>query len=241
MFHTLLVQPLFNLLVLIYAAIPGHDFGVAVIILTILVRLTLWPLVNKQLHSQRAMQSLAPEIAKVRKEAKGDKQKESALLMELYKEKGVNPLASLVPTFIQLPLLFALFFVLQDILKPGEIANVTYPALRGLEAVKNIIADSSAFKATLFGMNIAKPSMAFAAFAAAIQFVQTRQIMPKHTDDSSAMTNKVMMYLFPGMTFVFGLQLPAALAVYWAFTSLVAIVQQHLILRKDVEEMEAKK
>jgi YidC/Oxa1 family membrane protein insertase len=60
MFNTLLVQPLFNLLALIYAILPGHDFGVAIIVMTILVRLALWPLVAKQLHSQKAMQDLAP-------------------------------------------------------------------------------------------------------------------------------------------------------------------------------------
>src|SRR5436305_1814739 len=103
MFNTLLVHPLFNLLAVIYAVMPGHDFGLAVIILTVLLRLALWPLVSKQLHSQRAMQQLAPEVAKIKQKAKGDRQKESQLLMELYKERGISPFASMIPLLIQLP------------------------------------------------------------------------------------------------------------------------------------------
>src|SRR5438105_3978664 len=99
MFNTLLIQPLYNALMLLYALIPGHDFGVAVIIFTAIVRLLLWPLVRKQLHSQRAMQRLTPEIAKIRAQTKGDRQKENQMLLELYKEKGISPWAALVPTF----------------------------------------------------------------------------------------------------------------------------------------------
>src|SRR5438045_2048001 len=149
MFTKLLVQPLFNLLIFFYAIIPGHDLGLAIIALTIVIRLILWPLVNKQLHSQRAMQQLAPDIAKVRQKAKGDKQLESKLLMELYKEKEISPFSALVPLFIQLPLLFALFFVLRDVLKPGQVAILTYEPLKNLPVVKGIIADPSTLNATL--------------------------------------------------------------------------------------------
>jgi len=89
MFNTLIVQPLLNLVLFFYAVLPYHDLGVAVIIVTILVRLLVWPLASKQLHSQRAMQKLAPEIAKLRKKAGGDKQKESQMLMELTKKRGL--------------------------------------------------------------------------------------------------------------------------------------------------------
>jgi len=83
MFDTFLVKPLFNLLAGIYGVLPLHDLGLAIVVLTILVRLALWPLINKQLHSQRAIQELQPEMARIKKEAKGDKQLESKLVMEL--------------------------------------------------------------------------------------------------------------------------------------------------------------
>src|SRR5882672_4384449 len=124
MFNTILVQPIFNLLALIYAFV--HDFGVAIIILTIIVRGALWPLVSRQLHSQRALQELQPELKRIKKEAAGDRTLEGQLTMELYKEREINPFASFLPLLIQLPIFFALFIVLKDIVKPGEIAHVAY-------------------------------------------------------------------------------------------------------------------
>jgi YidC/Oxa1 family membrane protein insertase len=241
MFNTLLVQPLFNLLALIYAILPGHDFGVAIIVMTILVRLALWPLVAKQLHSQKAMQDLAPEVARVRAEAKGDKQLESQKLMELYKEKEINPFASLIPLLIQLPLFLALFAVLKDILKGGAIAKLAYPAIKNLPAIQAVIADPAMFHTTFLGLvDLSKPSIFFAITAAIAQFFQSKQIMPAKgsQQDPSARAMSSMIYLFPGLTFIIGLSLPGALSLYWTTASVVAIIQQTILLRKDVEELE---
>src|SRR5471032_2049085 len=94
MFTALIVKPIFNLLVLVYALLPGHNFGLALIIFTIVIRLLLWPMLKKQLHQAKAMRGLQPEIKKVKAAAKGDRAKESKLLMELYKERGINPFAT---------------------------------------------------------------------------------------------------------------------------------------------------
>jgi YidC/Oxa1 family membrane protein insertase len=138
MFQTLLIKPLFNALLGLYAVVPGHDFGLAIILFTLLVRVLLWPLVRKQLHSQRAMQKLAPEIAKIKAKSAGDRTKESQMLMEMYKERGISPLASLVPLFVQLPVLFAFFFVIQHALKVAEINNLGYDWLKQLDYIKAI-------------------------------------------------------------------------------------------------------
>src|SRR5689334_17101374 len=106
MFDTLLVHPIFNLLAVLYAFV--RDFGLAIILLTIIIRGLLWPLVTKQLHSQRALQELQPELQRIKTEAKGDKQLEGQLVMELYKEREINPFASFLPLLIQLPIFFAL-------------------------------------------------------------------------------------------------------------------------------------
>ncbi len=242
MFTKILVQPLFNLLVFIYAILPGHDFGVAIIILTILIRLALWPLVSKQLHSQRAMQQLAPEVAKVKAKAKGDKQAESRMLMELYKEKGVNPFGALGLTLIQLPLLIALFVVLRDIIKAGQIAALTYGGLHGLGQVKIILINSAAFHTTMFGgVNLAKPNVFLAVLAGLAQYVQTKQLMPKEkSNDPSQRAMAMTSTIFPVLTFIIALSLPSALALYWATSSAFAIFQQWWLLKRDVEEMEAK-
>lgn len=242
MFNTILVHPLFNLLALIYAVVPGHDFGLAVIILTVAIRLLLWPVVTKQLHSQKAMQELSPEIAKVRAKAKGDKQLESKLLMELYKEKEISPFASLIPLIVQLPLLLALFVVLRNIIKPGEIAQLAYGPIKQLAAIKEILANSDVFKPTLFGIvNLARPSVWLALIAAGTQYFQAKQLAPQAAaDPSTRAITSVTTLAFPILTGAIALSLPAALPLYWIVTSGIAIFQQKLILQQDVEEMEGK-
>jgi len=245
MFNTLIVQPLLNLVLFFYAALPYHDLGVAIIIVTILVRLLVWPLASKQLHSQRAMQKLAPDIAKLRKKAGGDKQKESQMLMELYKEKGISPFASLTPILIQMPLLIAFYYALRHAVHAGDIAKMVYPYIANMPFIKEVIANPAAYKPMLFGVvNLAKPNVVIAVLAGVAQYVQTKQILPKKTGDkadTAAQVAQMSALLFPFMTFLFAMSLPSALGLYWLVASLVTILQQYLILRRDVEEMEAQK
>ena len=235
MFNDYLVKPLFNLLAGIYGVLPLHDFGLAIIVFTIIIRLILWPLVNKQLHSQRAIQKLQPE-----KQAKGDKQLESKLVMELYKEKEISPMAPILPLLVQMPVLIALFVVLKDIVVNGNIAKMAYAPIKNLDVISHIISGSTKFDPSFFGLiNLAHPSVVFAILAGLAQFVQTRQIQAKQQNtDSQAKTMAAMTYMFPALTFFIGLSLPGALALFWCITSLVAILQQHLVLNRDVEELE---
>jgi YidC/Oxa1 family membrane protein insertase len=241
MFNTILVEPLFNFLALIYATLPFRDFGVAIILLTIAVRLILWPLINKQLHSQRAVQELQPELARIKSEAKGDKSLEGKMVMELYKEKEINPFASFLPLLIQLPIFFALFIVLRDVVKPDEIAKLAYEPIKHLGPIADILHSKAHFEPKFLGViDLAKASPLLAAMAAIAQFIQTKQLQPKvKAKDAQAQMMATMIYLFPGLTFIIGLTLPSALALYWLVSSSVAILQQYLVLRQDVREVEA--
>ncbi len=238
MFNTILVHPIFNLLAILYAFV--HDFGIAIVLLTILVRLLLWPLVTKQLHSQRALQELQPELKRIKTEAAGDKTLEGKLTMELYKEREINPFASFLPLLIQLPIFFALFVVLRDIVKPGEIAHIVYEPIRHLGPIADVIKHSDHFKPTLLGLfDLTKPQPVLAALAALGQFVQTKQITPKHTPgDTQAQMMAGMTYVFPALTFFIGLSLPSALPLYWFAGSAMAVLQQYLVLKRDVQELE---
>lgn len=256
MLHDVLVQPLINLLVAIYAFVPGHDFGIAIIVFTILVRLALWPLVRKQIRQQRALRELQPEIAKIKAQAKGDKQKEATLMMELYKEREVNPFASLGIILVQLPVLIGLFVALRTILKEGRIIEETYPFIQNLGYMKQVAADISRFDPKLFGLHLSSPSVVLAATAAVGQYAQTRQLMPRpkerrklrdvlkktaETGDNSeaiAAMNQGMGPFFSILMFIAAISLPAALALYWTAGSAVAILQQRLILSRDVAEAE---
>lgn len=238
MFNTILVHPIFNLLALLYAYV--HDFGLAIIVLTVLIRGLLWPLITRQLHSQRALQELQPELKRIKAEAAGDRTLEGKLTMELYKEREINPFASFLPLLIQLPIFFALFLVLRDIVKPGEIAHVVYEPLKQLPVIADIIKNNAAFHPTLFGaIDLTKPSPLLAVLAAAAQFIQTKQITPKHTPgDTQAQMMAGMVYVFPALTFFIGLSLPSALPLYWFTASAIAILQQYLVLKRDVRELE---
>lgn len=238
MFNTILVYPIFNLLAVLYAFV--HDFGLAIVLLTILIRLLLWPLVTKQLHSQRALQELQPELKRIKAQAKGDKQLEGQLTMELYKEREINPFASVLPLIIQLPIFFALFAVLRDVVKPHEIANLAYDPVKTLGPIADIIKSKTAFHPTLLGaIDLSKPSPLLALLAGLVQFVQTKQLAPKQqANDSQAQVMAGMTYAFPALTFFIGLSVPSALSLYWVTSSLVAVLQQYLVLQRDVRELE---
>lgn len=244
-FHLLQViflQPLLNLLFLIYGIIPGHDFGVSVIILTLIIRFALWPLTSKQLRSQKKMQALQPEIAKLKKKANGDKTLESQMLMELYKEKEISPFSACLPVLLQFPFLIALYFVFQAAThNTSELVNLLYIPIQNLSAVQAIIQNPSSFQPTLLGIiSMTNPSIPLAILAGITQFIQVQMITPKQTDksDPSAAATKMMNYVFPLITVFIAWKLPAALPLYWLTANLVSILQQKVVMGEEVEEME---
>ena len=191
MFTTLIVQPIFNVLTLIYALIPGHNFGIAIILFTILVRIVLFPLLKKQLRHTKAMRDLQPEIKKIKEKTKGNRQQESILTMELYKEREIKPLAFLGLMAMQIVLFLALFAGLNRVVRNSqEIYDFSYPVVQNLSHMQEIDADNSKFDNTLLGnVDLGRAALDsetgfyFAAFllvlgSALIQFVQIRQTMP---------------------------------------------------------------
>src|SRR5579862_5677375 len=188
-FTTVIVQPIFNLLVLIYAILPGHNFGLAIIIFTLIMRLLLWPLVRKQLHQTKAMRKLQPELRRIKQEAKGDHQKESVMVMALYKEHGVSPFGSLGILILQLPILIALYSGLRRVVdNPHEIVNFAYPGLQHLAWMQQLAHNIHLFDGTLFGIvNLTKsaistsgvywPAMLLAIGSAVTQYFQSKQLL----------------------------------------------------------------
>lgn len=197
MFTTLIVQPIFNLLVLIYALIPGHNFGLALILFTILVRLLMWPLVKKQLHHTKAIRKLQPEIRRIKQAASGDRRKESQMVMELYKEREINPFATIGILLVQAPILIGLFFALQKLIKdPGAIISFSYSWLHDLSWLQSLSQDIQRFDATLFGFVDLKraaasqtgmywPAFFLVLASAATQYYQSKMLMPKSKDSRS--------------------------------------------------------
>lgn len=197
MFDTLIVQPIFNLLVLIYNLIPGHNFGLAVIIFTILVRLMLWPLVKRQLHQTKLIRKLQPELKEIKKKAKGDRALESQMMMELYKERGVSLFASFKVILLQLPILFGLYLGLTKIVKdPNQLVDFSYPWIQDFSWMQEVARDISKFDETLFGLvdltrpalssgDVYWPALLLVLGSAVIQFYQSKQLLPQDKDARS--------------------------------------------------------
>ena len=110
-FNTIFYQPLLRALVLLYNYLPWHDLGIAVIVLTVLVKLALYPLGSKGIKSQKALQDLQPKIKEVQERFKEDKTRQAKEVMDIYKKEKINPFSGFLLLLIQLPILFALFRV----------------------------------------------------------------------------------------------------------------------------------
>ncbi len=194
MFTTLIVQPIFNLLVLIYAVLPGHNFGLSIIIFTIIIRLLLWPLVKKQLHQAKLMRKIQPELKRIAKETKGNRQKQSQMQMELYKERGINPFSSVGVALLQLPILIGLYSGLRRVINdPHQMVDFAYPALQHLGWMQQLshnihLFDSSLFnivdlgRAALGPKGLYIPALIIVIASAVTQYFQAKQLMPNDKD-----------------------------------------------------------
>lgn len=197
MFTTFIVQPIFNLLALIYALLPGHNFGLSLIIFTIIIRLLLWPLVKKQLHQAKAMRAMQPEIKRVKKAAKGNRAKESQMLMELYKERGINPFATFPILIVQLIVLIGLYSGLRKVIdNPDQIVQFAYPFVQNLSWMQELSHNIHMFDNTMFGLvdlsrpalnsaGIYWPAMLIVTGSAVAQYYQTKQLLPTDKDQRS--------------------------------------------------------
>lgn len=194
-FEVLIVKPIFNLLVAIYALLPGHNFGLAIIIFTIVVRFLMWPLVRKQLHQSRKMRELQPELKRIKKEAAGDRSKEGLMMQELYKERGINPFGSIGVLIVQLVVLIGLYSGLRRVVEdPSQITTYSYGWLQHFGWLQELAKDITKFDATLLGFidltksaigangGIYWPAMMLVIGSAVMQYFQSGQLMPKPKD-----------------------------------------------------------
>lgn len=239
-FNTALYQPIFNLLVWLYNIIPGHDVGLAIVAMTVLIRFILYPLSVKSIKSQKAMKEIQPKLEEIKKKYGKDKEKMAAETMALYKKEKVNPFSSCLPLLIQLPFLIAVFKVFRSGLA-GESMNLIYPFIHNPGTL-----DPTSFLA--FGRSLAEPFWVFAVLAGIAQFFQSKMLVSKHPpksvadkkgakdEDMAATMNKNMTYMMPIITVVIGWSLPGGLTLYWFLSTLFMFLQQVIIFRMDDKE-----
>lgn len=191
-FELVVVQPIFNLLMGLYAVVPGRDFGVAIIIFTVIVRFVLYPLTRSMLHQTKAMRKLQPELARIKKQSKGNKQAETMAMMELYKKHGVSPFRSIGILLIQLPIFIALYQVIQIFTsRRDQIGKFTYDTLENIDPIRELIANPADFNEKLLGLvdltkaafvngNVDIFLVVLAVVAGVTQYIMSKQTMPKN-------------------------------------------------------------
>jgi YidC/Oxa1 family membrane protein insertase len=244
-FNTFLYQPLMNALVLIYQIIPGQDFGIAIILLTIIIRLILYPVSAKGVKSQRAINEIQPEIKSIQEKYKNDKEKQVKEVLEVYKKAKISPFSAFLPLLIQLPVLIALYRVLWKV-QTSEMSQSLYSFVSVPSEIKSMFLGIIDLAGTGFIQEINGESvflfgnLVIIAGAVIAQFVQMKMISAKKEktkkqgpQETAERIQKQMMYFFPFFTFFILLKLPLAIGLYWLASTVFSIIQQHLILKKD--------
>lgn len=230
-FNAVFYQPILNLLVFLYNIVPGHDIGLAIILMTLVIKLILLPLSKQSIKSQKALQELQPKIDEIKKKYAGNKEEQGRAMMQLYKQEKVNPFSSCLPLLIQLPFLWAVFMVFRAGLS-GQSLSLVYSFIYRPEFINTM---------SLGFIDLAKPNVFLAILAGLAQFWQAKMMTTKRPEvkgdgakdeDMMAIMNKQMLYMMPALTVFIGLSFPGGLALYWLVTTLLTALQQLYLLKQ---------
>ena len=229
-FNTILYKPLLNGLILLYEYVPGHDFGVAVIILTLIIRFVLHPSSVRGVKSQRALTKLQPKIQEIQKEYKNDKSKQTKVLMELYQKEKINPFSGCLPMLLQLPVLIALYQVFLRGLNPESLSKSLY----------GFVNNPGLIDFSFLGIIVLTESNIFLALLAGVlQFYQLKiSTNPKQStksegSDFSKTMQSQMIYFFPLFTVYIVWQFGSIIGLYWIVSILFSIAEQYIVVKKE--------
>lgn len=234
LFYIVLYQPILNFLVLIYNFTPGHDIGLAIIFMTIIIKLILYPFSLKSIQSQKALQDIQPKIEELKVKYKNQKEKLAQEMMLLYKNEKVSPFSSCLPLLIQLPFLIAVYQVFAKGLSNGSLGAL-YPFITNPGSLNPM---------TLGFFDLSKPQIILALLAGLAQFWQVKMLSTKKpaiksagSQDESMMAimNKQMMFMMPIMTVFIGASLPGGLTLYWFITTLLTALMQLVAFKNKTE------
>ena len=251
-----------NLLSPLFGKDSGVTWSLSIMGLVVIIRIVLIPLFVKQIKSQRALTALQPHMKEIQKKYKDDRQKQSEEMMKLYKEHKTNPLASCFPILAQAPIFFALFTVLNGIAAKTD-AGVSAPIARGFLKGDYL---TSAAQAEFFGAKISQTFLGsddikvklvtvFLIFLmSATTFTTQRQLMTKGMPKMDSSNNmmlqqqKIMLYLFPLIFAISGVNFPVGVLIYWSTTNFWTWGQQYYVIKRNptpgspaFEELERKR
>jgi YidC/Oxa1 family membrane protein insertase len=230
----------------IFAADSGWAWGLSIVSLVVLIRVCLIPLFVKQIKATRNMQALQPRMKAIQERYKSDKQRQSEEMMKLYKETGTNPFSSCLPIIVQSPFFFALYHVLSNIAKGNKVGVVNQHLVNSARdahifgaPLSAKFTDSAAklheLGATLVDVRVVAAVMIV--LMSASQFTTQRQLMTKNVDltvkTPFMQQQKMLMYVFPVMFAVFGINFPVGVLVYWLTTNAWTMCQQLVVIRRN--------
>lgn len=230
--HLVVYQPLYNILILLVGVLPGHSVGGAIILLTFLVKLALYPIAGKAIDAQHSMRKLEPELKKIREIHKDDKQKQAKHTMELYQKHEITPLSGCLPLFIQIPVIIGLYWVF----------------LKGLsinpQLLYSFVGAPDSLDMQFLMFDLGKKSLFLALLAAFSQYLQVTISMPKKAleekkdgertlqEDFAKSMQMQMRYVLPVMIGFIAYKSAAAVALYWATSNILGIIQEILMRRR---------
>ena len=251
-----------NLLSPLFGKDSGVTWSLSIMGLVVIIRIVLIPLFVKQIKSQRALTALQPHMKEIQKKYKDDRQKQSEEMMKLYKEHKTNPLASCFPILAQAPIFFALFTVLNGIAAKTD-AGVSAPIARGFLKGDYL---TSAAQAEFFGAKISQTflgsddikvkivTVLLIFIMSATTFTTQRQLMTKGMPKMDSSNNmmlqqqKIMLYLFPLIFAISGVNFPVGVLIYWSTTNFWTWGQQYYVIKRNptpgspaFEELERKR
>ena len=240
LWNTAIYYPLYNSLIWLIDVLPGHSVGVAIIILTLLVKLVIYPLTAKSIKSQRAMKELEPELKKIREKYSDNKQKQAEQTMALYKERSVTPFSGCLPMLIQIPIIIGLYFVFFRGIKEID-ASILY----------SFVQVPLSLDMHFLAFDLAGKSIVLALLAGITQYFQTSISLgktvpqkassttdkPSFQEDFARSMQIQMRYVLPIMVGFIAFTTSAAVALYWVTSNIVSIGQEFLVKRntKKVE------
>lgn len=236
-FNTFIFNPLYNGLIFFIDIVPYADVGIAVILLTILVKVILFPLAHKVAHMQVRIKEITPKLEEIKEQYKDDRQEQTLKMMALYKEHNVRPFLSLLVVFIQIPIILGLYWVFFTGGLPEVRLDLLYPFIPAPETVNmNFLG--------LIPMD--GRSVVLALLAGITQFIHSYYALPKPKprgenpsikDDLAHSFHLQMKYVMPVIVVVISYTISAAIALYWATSNIFAIGQE-LLVRRQMKKLE---
>ena len=241
MFDTLFYKPMYNALIFILDVLPGHDVAVAVIVLTVLIKIILLPLSHKMFKTQILQRKIQPIISKIQEEYKDNRQMLGIKMLEVYKEYKLNPFSSLLLMIIQIPIVFALYFVFANGGFPEIVKDDLYSFVPHVNNINHI----------LLGIDFTKANVIVGFIAGLSQYIQIRLSLQnmKPVDPSKSISEMkpeemiqkqmsfMMKYFIPIVIFIASLKVSAAVALYWIISSIFMIIQELYFRNKYKDEL----